>query len=99
MKWVSPVEMTRRKSPERSAKAKYFASGEITALRMGSSAGFAVNRNSASGADIGLNRRAATQPAPVPISRTASEERRIRQRRVRKEAIAGIASAASAGLG
>src|SRR6185295_8540732 len=98
MECVSPVEVTRRKSPERSAKARYFASGEITALRIGSSGGFAVSRNSATGCKIGLNRRAATHPAPVPISRTLNEERRIRQRRVRSEAIFGIVRPAVSGL-
>src|SRR6185437_1795312 len=98
MECVSPVEITRRKSPERSAKARYFASGEITALRMGSSGGFAVSRNSATGCKIGLNRRAATHPAPVPISRTLKEERRMRQRRACREAIFGTVRRAVSGL-
>ena len=53
-----------------------------------------MSRSSATGCNIGLNRRAATHPAPVPISSTPTEERRIRQRRVRSEAIRGTVRAA-----
>src|SRR5258708_30415281 len=69
--WVSPVPMMRRNKPVRSANARYLPSGDITALRTGSSEGLAVRRCSET-LTGGLRRRAATQPAPVPIRRTAS---------------------------
>src|SRR5260221_5529523 len=68
--WVSPVPMIRRNKPVRSANARYLPSGDITALRTGSSEGLAVRRCSVT-LTAGLRRRAATQPAPVPIRRTA----------------------------
>src|SRR5260221_3424266 len=42
--WVSPVPMIRRNKPVRSANARYLPSGDITALRTGSSEGLAVKR-------------------------------------------------------
>src|SRR3982074_1517483 len=68
--WVSPVPMIRRNKPVRSANARYLPSGDITALRTGSSEGLAVKRCSEA-LIAGLNRRAASQPGPVPLMRTA----------------------------
>src|SRR5258708_33291772 len=66
--WVSPVPMIRRNKPVRSANAKYLPSGDITALRTGSSEGLAVRRCSET-LTGGMSRRAGTQTTPGPTSR------------------------------
>src|ERR1700738_1752319 len=87
--WVSPAPMIRRNKPVGSANARYLPSGDITALRTGSSEGLAVRRCSEI-CTLGLSRRAATQPAPVPISRTPATAKTVDQRRrVRADTVAG----------
>src|SRR5258708_16726058 len=69
--WVSPEPMMRRNKPVRSPKARYLPSGDRIAARTGSSEGLAVRRCWKT-FTRGLRRRAATQPAPAPISKTPS---------------------------
>src|SRR5258708_11310582 len=75
---VSPVPMMRRNKPVRSANARYLPSGDITALRTGSSEGLAVRRCSEA-LTGGLSRRAANQPAPGPITRNPATAKAVDQ--------------------